>query len=481
MVPRYKLYINGEFVDPHSGEYKVKTSPIDNSPLAEIAIGDREDAKRAIDSAYDALKNWSTLTAIKRSEYLYKLADVFKAHEDDLINTLIVEGGGTYKKAWGEVVFTERLIKNASEIARHFKGSTIPSDTEGIVSMTFKKPKGVVGVITPWNYPLSISMKKVAHSIAAGNTVVLKVSSETPIIAAKIAELVHEAGLPKGVVNVVNGPGSTVGDEIVVNKKLAHITFTGETTTGREIASKAGGALKTVTLELGGSDPLIILDDADINLAVKIAVFGAFFHQGQICTSSKRIIVHEKIYNEFVKKFAERVSQLKVGDPRDKSIEQGPLVSHRQVETMIEFYDDTVKRGGKIMSGGKWEGNYFYPTVVTDVDRNFRIMREEVFGPIRPIISAKNDEEAIEIANDTEYGLSGAIVTRDISRAFKIADQIESGMIHINDVTILEESHIPFGGIKASGFGREGGEYSFNETTYERWTTVTLRERKYPI
>lgn len=481
MVPRYKLYINGEFVDPHSGEYKVKTSPIDNSPLAEIAIGDREDAKRAIDSAYDALKNWSTLTAIKRSEYLYKLADVFKAHEDDLINTLIVEGGGTYKKAWGEVVFTERLIKNASEIARHFKGSTIPSDTEGIVSMTFKKPKGVVGVITPWNYPLSISMKKVAHSIAAGNTVVLKVSSETPIIAAKIAELVHEAGLPKGVVNVVNGPGSTVGDEIVVNKKLAHITFTGETTTGREIASKAGGALKTVTLELGGSDPLIILDDADINLAVKIAVFGAFFHQGQICTSSKRIIVHEKIYNEFVKKFAERVSQLKVGDPRDKSIEQGPLVSHRQVETMIEFYDDTVKRGGKIMSGGKWEGNYFYPTVVTDVDRNFRIMREEVFGPIRPIIPAKNDEEAIEIANDTEYGLSGAIVTRDISRAFKIADQIESGMIHINDVTILEESHIPFGGIKASGFGREGGEYSFNETTYERWTTVTLRERKYPI
>ncbi|MCY0859384.1 MAG: aldehyde dehydrogenase family protein [Sulfolobaceae archaeon] len=481
MIPRYKLYINGEFVEPHSGEYKIKNSPIDNSPLAEVAIGDREDAKKAIDAAYEAFKSWSTLTAIKRSEYLYKLAEVFKANEEDLINTLIVEGGGIYKKAWGEVVFTERLIINAAETARHFKGSTIPSDSEGIISLTFRKPKGVVGVITPWNYPLSISMKKVAHSIAAGNTVVLKVSSETPIIAAKIAELVHKAGIPKGVINVVNGPGSTVGDEIVTNKKISHITFTGETTTGKEIASKAGGSLKTVTLELGGSDPLIILDDADINQAVKIAVFGAFFHQGQICTSSKRIIVHEKVYDQFVKKFVERISQLKVGDPRDKSTEQGPLVSKKQVDTMISFFNDAVNRGGKVLTGGKWVDDYFYPTVITDVDRNFRIMREEVFGPIRPVVMVKNDEEAIEVANDTEYGLSAAIVTKDINRALKIADQIESGMVHINDVTMLEESHIPFGGIKNSGFGREGGEYSFQETTYERWTTFTIRERKYPI
>lgn len=210
--------------------------------------------------------------------------------------------------------------------------------------MTFRKPKGVVGAITPWNYPLSISMKKVAHSLAIGNTVVLKLSSETPIIGVKIAELVQRAGLPKGVVNVVTGPGSAVGDEIVTNKRVSHVTFTGETNTGREIASKAGHSLKTVTLELGGSDPLIVLDDADVNLAVKIAVFGAFFHQGQICTSSKRIIVSEKVYEAFVKKFVERVSQLKVGDPRDRTIEQGPLISKRQVESMIEFYEDSVKR-----------------------------------------------------------------------------------------------------------------------------------------
>ncbi|AAY81163.1 aldehyde dehydrogenase family protein [Sulfolobus acidocaldarius] len=481
MVVRYKLFINGEFSEPHSGEYKVKTSPIDNSPLAEIAVGDREDAKRAIDSAYEAFKGWSSLTAMKRSEYLLKLEETIRANEGDLINTLIVEGGGTYKKAWGEVVFTERLVRNAAEMARHFKGETIPSDSEGIISMTFRKPKGVVGAITPWNYPLSISMKKVAHSLAIGNTVVLKLSSETPIIGVKIAELVQRAGLPKGVVNVVTGPGSAVGDEIVTNKRVSHVTFTGETNTGREIASKAGHSLKTVTLELGGSDPLIVLDDADVNLAVKIAVFGAFFHQGQICTSSKRIIVSEKVYEAFVKKFVERVSQLKVGDPRDRTIEQGPLISKRQVESMIEFYEDSVKRGGKIMTGGKWDGNYFYPTVVTDVDRNFRIMKEEVFGPIRPVLRVKDDEEAIEVANDTEYGLSAAVVTRNVTRAFKFVEQIESGMVHINDVTMLEESHIPFGGIKASGIGREGGEYSFRETTYERWTTITQRERKYPI
>lgn len=474
-----KNYINGEFIEVE--ERKPKYSPIDGSVIAEAPVSRREDAKAAIDAAYDALKTWSQLPAIKRAEYLYKLYEIIKSKEEELINILMVEGGGIYKKAWGEVIFTERLVRNAAELARHYGGRTLQSDAEGVVSMVFKRPKGVVGVITPWNYPLSISMKKIAHALAAGNTVVYKPASETPITGFKIAEMIHQAGFPRGVFNLVVGPGSTVGDEIVVNKKVSHVTFTGESATGREIATKAGGALKTVTLELGGSDPLIILDDADINLAVRIAVFGAFFHQGQICTSSKRIIVHEKIYDVFVKKFVERVSQLKVGDPRDRTVEQGTLISPKQADEMERFYQDAVSRGGRALTGGKRAGAYFWPTVFVDVDRNFRIMREEVFGPIRPVVPVKNDDEAVEVANDSEYGLSAAVVTTNINRAFKVAEAIESGMVHINDVTMLEESHVPFGGIKASGFGREGGEWSFHETTHDRWVTITLRERKYPI
>ncbi|MFN3804891.1 MAG: aldehyde dehydrogenase family protein [Pyrobaculum sp.] len=476
---KIKHYINGQFIEGE--EYRTKKSPIDGTPIAEAPVGRREDVKAAIDAAYDAAKTWGQMPAIRRAELLYKLHEVIKTREEELISMLTIEGGGIYKKSWGEVVFSQRLVRNAAELARHFGGRTMQPDAEGIISTVFKKPKGVVGVITPWNYPLSISMKKIAHALAVGNTVVYKPASETPLTGFKIAEMIHQAGFPKGVFNLVIGPGPVVGDEIVANRKISHVTFTGESSTGREIAAKAAGTLKTVTLELGGSDPLIILDDADLGLAVRIAVFGAFFHQGQICTSSKRIIVHEKVYKQFLEKFVERVSQLKVGDPRDKSTEQGPLISVKQADQMAEFYRDAVGRGGRVLTGGKKDGAYFWPTVVTDVDRQFGVMREEVFGPIRPVVPVKNDDEAVEVANDTEYGLSAAVVTTNINRAFKIAEAIESGMVHINDVTMLEESHVPFGGIKASGFGREGGEWSFLETTYDRWLTITLRERKYPI
>lgn len=477
-----KNYINGEFSAPSTGEYYKKTSPIDGSVLAEVPRSGREDARAAIDAAYEAAESWGRLTAIKRAEYLYKMLEVFKSMEDQFMKTLIEEGGGVYKKAWGEVVFTERLLQSAAEIARHYKGEVLHSDSDSTISIVFKKPKGVVAVITPWNYPLSISVKKIAHALAAGNTVVYKPASETPITGYLIAEVAAKAGLPKGVFNLVIGPGSTVGDEIVTNKKVWHITFTGESKTGREIASKAGGSLKTVTLELGGSDPLIVLDDADVDYAARLAVFAAFFHQGQICTSAKRIIVHKGIADRFIEKLVHYVKMLKIGDPRrGEDVDQGPLINAEQVKLMEEFLNDAVSRGGKVLTGGKTWGNFFEPTIVADVDRNSRVMKEEVFGPVRPIVVVESDEEAIEVANDTEYGLSGAVITSNINRAFKIAEAVKSGMFHINDVTFLEEAHVPFGGIKASGVGREGGEYSIFENTYHRWLTITLRTRRFPI
>ncbi|MGC8607396.1 MAG: aldehyde dehydrogenase family protein [Vulcanisaeta sp.] len=481
-LPRLDHFINGEFVKPSSGEYRIKRSPIDDSPLTEVAAGSREDARAAIDAAYDALKNWSRLTPIKRSEYLYKMLEEFRKMEDEFIKVLIEEGGGIYKKAWGEVVFTERLIQNAAEMARHYEGKVLNSDSEATISLVFKKPKGVVGVITPWNYPLSISMKKIAHALAIGNTVVYKPASDTPITGYMIAQLAQRAGLPKGVLNVVFGSGGVVGDEIVVSKRVSHITFTGESATGREIASKAGGSLKTVTLELGGSDPLIILDDADPDYAARLAVFAAFFHQGQICTAAKRIIVHRGIADKFIQKFVEYTRILRIGDPRaDKNMDQGPLINHNQVETMQGFLKDALDHGAQVLFGSDVKGNYFTPTILTNVDLNMRVMKEEVFGPIRPVIVVDDDQQAIEIANSNDYGLSGAVITKDINRALNIAENVESGMFHINDVTFLEESHVPFGGIKASGMGREGGEYSFHENTFDRWLTITLRTRRFPI
>ncbi len=475
-------YIDGEFRNPANGEFSIKTTPIDGSAIADVPRGTRDDARAAIDAAYDAVKQWSRLTPIKRSDYIYKMYEVARSMEEDLISTLMVEGGGVYKKAWGEVVFTERLIRNAAELARHYEGEVLSSDSEATISMVFKKPKGVVGIITPWNYPLSISMKKVIHAIAIGNTVVLKTASDTPITGYKIAEIAHKAGLPKGVLNVVFGSGGVVGDEIVTNKKINHLTFTGETGTGRQIAEKAGRGLKTVTLELGGSDPLIVLDDADPDYAARLAVFAAFFHQGQICTSSKRIIVHKGVYDRFAPRFIEYVRRIRMGDPRaDRNIDFGPLINKSQVESMKEFLEDAVSRGAKVETGGGVDGNYFEPTVLSGVDENAKVLREEVFGPIRPLIVVENDEEAIEVANRTEYGLSGAVITNNINRAMSIAEAVESGMFHVNDVTFLEESHVPFGGIKASGIGREGGKYSFHESTYDRWTTITLRQRKFPI
>jgi aldehyde dehydrogenase (NAD+) len=475
-------YINGEFKEPSTGAFQVKTSPIDGSKIAEVPRSGREDAREAIDSAFEALKTWANIPAIRRAEYLYKMLEVFRQMKEEFMKTLTVEGGGTYRKVWGEVVFTERLIQNAAELARHYQGRVLQSDSESTISVVFKRSKGVVGVITPWNYPLSISMKKIAHALAVGNTVVYKPASDTPVTGWLIAQMVAKAGLPKGVFNLVIGPGAVVGEEIVTHKRVAHVTFTGESSTGREIAAKAAGTLKTVTLELGGSDPLIILDDVDVDYAARLAVFASLFHQGQICTSAKRIIVHKAVADKFIERYVHYVKMLRIDDPRkDEKVDLGPLINERQVALMKEFVDDAVSRGGRLLTGGRSWGNFFEPAIFVDVDRNFRIMREEVFGPVRPIVVVENDDQAVEVANDTDYGLSGAVLTSNINRAFRIAEAVESGMFHINDVTFLEESHVPFGGIKASGVGREGGEWSFHETTYDRWVTVTLRTRRFPI
>jgi aldehyde dehydrogenase (NAD+) len=326
-----------------------------------------------------------------------------------------------------------------------------------------------------------LSINKIGHALAAGNTVVLKPSSETPVIGLKIAELFEKAGLPAGVLNVVTGPGPTVGDELVVNPKVRLVTLTGETVTGRKVAEKAGANLKPVVLELGGKDPVIVLKDADLDYAVDAVCFGAFMHQGEICMSVERVIVEKQIADEFSKRLATKAKTLRIGDPKDPKTIIGPLINQKQLQTVDTQVKDAVERGAKLMCGGKYKGLFYEPTVLTGVTREMRIFREETFGPTAPITAVRDVDEAIEVANDTEYGLSSGVITNDLQKALYIAERLESGMVHINDASVYDEPYAPFGGVKASGIGREGGKVSMDTLTELKWITIQKGKRHFPF
>lgn len=472
------MFINGEWVGSSSGETFNDYSPIDESIYAVVQKGTREDAKRAIDAAYEAKDGWADTLGRRRADYLYKLYDVLLAKRDEIVDVIVKESGSTLRKANVEVLFTLNMIRSAAEEARRVSGETIPSDT-GKFSLTIRQPAGVVACITPWNFPFQIPMRKILHAIALGNTVVLKPSSETPVIALKIAGLFEAVKIPRGVVNVVTGSGSEVGEELVTNRKVSRITFTGESSTGRHVAQKAGMYLKRSILELGGSDPLIILNDADVEYSAKAAVYGAFYHQGESCVSVKRIIVERELYDKFVKRFVELAKSLKVGDPTKPETEIGPMINKEQLLKVDEQVRDAVAKGAKVECGGTYKGLYYNPTVLTNVSLDMKVMREEVFGPARPVISVDSEDEAIRVANSSDYGLSAGVITNDISKALTIARKLECGMVHINDTGLYDEAHAPFGGVKDSGMGREGGKYSTEELTDIKWITIQLRPREF--
>ncbi|MDX2512208.1 MAG: aldehyde dehydrogenase family protein, partial [Desulfobacterales bacterium] len=338
-----------------------------------------------------------------------------------------------------------------------------------------------VVAISPWNFPFLLSMNKVAYALAAGNTVVLKPASETPIIGLKIAELFDDAGLPKGVLNVVTGPGRVIGEALLQDERTDLVTFTGETVTGRHIAKAAASKFKRYTLEMGGKDPLIILGDADIDYAVNAATFGAFMHQGQICMSVERIIVEESIVDEFSRKFAKKVSSLVVGDPHNPKTIIGPLINEDQIQTVHSHVTDAIDKGAVLLTGGSYEGLLYQPTVLGNVTRDMIIFTDETFGPTASILTVKNAEQALEVANNSLYGLSSGVITNDLQKALYIAENIESGMVHINDQSVFDEPHSPFGGCKESGIGREGGMHSMKEMSRMKWITMQRGNRQFPF
>src|SRR5579863_908013 len=479
-----KLFINGEWTGAADGKTYQKKNPFNGQVASQVPAGKREDAHRAIDAAAAAFPAWSTTAPAVRLSLFLKAADVLASHQAEIARTIAEETGSTF--GWGmfNCIYTVGMLREAAAQAYGLIGQVIPTDLPDTTAMAVRQPIGVVVGIAPWNAPIILGMRAVATPIAYGNTVVLKASEECPATHLAIASVFEEAGFPKGVLNVItNAPADAaeVVDELISNPQTRRISFTGSTKIGRLIAESAGRHLKRVVLELGGKAPMVVLGDADIDAAVSAANFGAFMNQGQICMSTERIIVDKSIADEFAKKLAAKGQALKMGDPLSPDSQLGCMINPGAIKRVQELVDDAVAKGAKVLCGGKANGPCYPPTVVYGVTPAMRMYGEESFGPAKPIVVANDAEDALRIANDTPYGLSSAVFTRDVNNALRIAEKLQFGICHINGATVHDEPQMPFGGMKDSGYGRFGGSAGLQEFTELRWITIRRTPTHYPI
>ncbi|MEO8466710.1 MAG: aldehyde dehydrogenase family protein [Gammaproteobacteria bacterium] len=483
MSGKRDLYINGQWVAAKNNATFPVHNPSTGEVWANVADAARSDAAAAVAAAAAAQPAWAALPHSERARLLSKAADVFASRAKELQEVLVDEGGSWIGKAMFETGYSTGVYRAAAAAAYQVTGEILPSD-HGKLSLVVREPLGVVSVISPWNFPLILSSRGFATALAVGNAVVLKPSEETPVAGGLlIAEVLEEAGIPKGVFNVVTCSRNNVaevGDELIANPAVRGVSFTGSTAVGTKVAARAGGLLKKCCVELGGKDALIVLDDADIEHAVNAATFGSFMHQGQICMSVERVIVHEAVAKEFTDKFVANTKKLKVGNPREMANCIGPIINQKQLDKIREQVDDAVAKGAKILCGGKSTGLFFEPTILTNVTRDMKIMRDETFGPVAPVITVRSVDEAIEVANDSEYGLSAGIITRNEERGLAIARRLNTGMAHINDSSVNDEPHVPFGGVRSSGLGRHGGRQGIDQFTETRWITLERGGRHYP-
>jgi acyl-CoA reductase-like NAD-dependent aldehyde dehydrogenase len=458
-----KMLIQGQLADAEGGDSFKVENPATGEVVDSVPKGTREDARKAIDAATEAYKTWSEKPSVERSRTLLKIAEVARANVEELATSLTLEQGKPLGESRSEINSFANTCEYYAGLIGRQRGAHTPFSTgEGFFIVT-KRPLGVVGAILPWNFPVSLMGWKVAPGLAAGNTFVVKPASTTPITDIKVASLMVKAGLPPGAVNVVTGPGAVVGEELLDNPKVAKIAFTGETATGRRIMEGSAKYIKRLTLELGGSDPMIVCDDADLELAVEGAAWGRFRNCGQSCTSVKRLFLFESIADGFIRSFAEKVKTIKVGNGLDKTTHMGPIHTEEQREKVESMVEDAESRGAQqIVKGGRpsekdlAKGNFYTPTVLGGVDYDAKIAREECFGPALPIFIVKDLEEAIERANDTPYGLGSSVWTKNVERAYHAAERIQAGTTWVNSPPIAR-AEVPFGGFKQSGFGRELG------------------------
>ena len=459
-------------------------NPSDGSVWGEVADADGSDARATIEKAHRAFPAWSETPFTERAHYMIKIGEEIERRKDDLVKAIQGEGGGWFGKGMYEAHALQEIFRAAAGAAYGSIGEVLPSATNKI-SMVVRRPMGVVGVVSPWNFPALLSARSFAFPLVAGNSIVLKPSEETPYCGGLFfAEVCEAVGLPAGVMNVVTCSRDNVGavgDEIIENPLVKGICFTGSTAVGRTIAAKAGAHLKKCCMELGGKDALIICDDADLEHAAKLANFGSFMHQGQICMAVEKLLVHEKVFDPFLAMFKERAAKLKVGNPTaDPNNVIGPLINDKQAAIVKSQLDDAVAKGAKVVLGGGVNGRYVEPTILTGVTPDMLVYQNETFGPVAPVIPFRTDSEGVAIANDTSYGLSSGVVTRDEQRGLAIAQALETGMTHINCSPVNDEPHAPFGGSKSSGVGRHGGRWAMENFTETKWITIERGGKKIP-
>lgn len=477
-----QLLIDGEDIGAAGGATFERRDPMTDEVATRASSGGVQDANRAVEAAAAAFPAWAALGPNARRKLLLKAADLMEARAGEFAALMTAETGST--GPWGgfNATLAAGILREAASMTTQITGEVIPSDKPGCLSLAMRQPAGVCVGIAPWNAPVILGTRAVAMPLACGNTVVLKASELCPATHRLIGQVLHEAGVPKGVVNVVTNAApdaAAVVEALIVHPAVKRINFTGSTRVGRIIAETAARHLKPVLLELGGKAPLIVLDDADLDAAVDAAAFGAFMNQGQICMSTERIIVDEAVADAFVEKLAAKAKRLPAGDPRGRVV-LGSLVSREAAEKVAGLVEDAVAHGARLVAGGGLQGTVMEATLLDGVTPAMRIYSEESFGPARSIIRVAGVEEAIRVANDTEYGLSAAIFGRDVTRALAVAKRIETGICHINGPTVADEAQMPFGGMKGSGYGRFGGKAAIAEFTDLRWITIE-GEQHYPF
>jgi aldehyde dehydrogenase (NAD+) len=462
----HKNYIGGKWVESVTG----KTYPVHNPAHTDQVVGEFqtsgvEDTLTAVAAAKEGLVTWTNTPAPARANIIYKALEILGRRAEELAETITIEEGKPIADARGEVKRAMAIMEYAAGEGRRMFGYTTPSELPDTVAYTVRRPLGVVGIITPWNFPLAIPAWKIAPALICGNALVFKPASATPLSAVKLMEIFEEAGLPAGVLNLVTGPGGQVGTALVESPDVKGISFTGSTEIGTELYSESAKRLKKVQAEMGGKNAVIVLSDADMDKAMNGIVQGAFGSTGQRCTATSRVIVEEDVYDRFMTELIERTSKLIIGDGLDASMDIAPLASQNQKDKVLEYIGIGTEEGaelafgGRNMTGGEFdEGYYVEPTVFTGVTPDMRIAQEEIFGPVLTVFKAKDLKEAIGIANSVEFGLSSSVYTKDITKAYEYINTVETGMVHVNASTLGGEVHLPFGGLNSSGVGqREQG------------------------
>ena len=478
------LLINNREVAAAGASTFERRDPLAGTVITRAAAATVQDAKAAADAAAAAFPAWAAIRPSERRSLLLATADMLASRAKDFTEVMAGETGASAPWVNFNVMLAANMLREVASFVTQINGQVHTSEIPGCLSMSIRQPVGVVLGIAPWNAPIILAVRAIAAPLACGNTVILKASEISPGTQFILGRVFKDAGFPDGVVNVISNAPADAGkvvEALIAHPTIRRINFTGSTRVGRIIAETAARYLKPVLLELGGKASFLVLDDADLDQAVSGAAFGAFMYQGQICMSTERIVVDEKVADAFVSKLAAKAESLPAGDPRNGNVVLGPLISLEAAERVEKLIADAVVKGAKLAAGGQRDGCILAATVLDRVTPEMRIYREESFGPVAPVVRVRNVQEAVKVANDTEYGLSAAVYGRDINRALAVAKQIDSGICHVNGPTVQDEAQIPFGGTKASGYGRFGGQAAINEFTELRWITVETEPHHYPF